>query len=304
MDKMYFFKKYNIDEERFERLNITWDELMRIYDDYNKRLPNYEDTAKYIAECLNREESIHSIKYRVKDKEHLIEKIIRKMSTDSSLIFTVKNYRQNILDLIGLRALHLFKENWVDVHRFLADNWDFYTVPKANYKKDDPEQILKLYKQYGCSLHEHRHGYRSVHYHLIIRPGRQEQIAEVQVRTLFEEAWSEIDHHFRYSGNKDGHSPEPYLGVLNNITSNADALASYINKLQLNEGIEEEETPEKDLQGITEKKTEKKMEQVLEKDDAAAVVEEKDAAKKSSEESQFKVRDIYKKVQWTNQFVN
>ena len=232
MDRVCFFEKYNINEEQFSRLRITWDELMRIYEDYGNRIHEYEAAANNIAECLNGEKSIHSIKYRVKDKEHLIEKIIRKMTRDRSLVVTFQNYREEIRDLIGLRALHLFKENWITIHNFLAEHWEFFTVPKANYKKGDPENYLDMYRIRGLNLYEHKHGYRSVHYHLIINPGRSFQIAEIQVRTIFEEAWSEIDHHFRYSADRNGPSAEAYLGVLNNITSNADALASYINKIQ------------------------------------------------------------------------
>ena len=232
MDRVQFFEKYNVDEEQFSRLRITWDELMRIYEDYTSRIHEYEAAASNIAECLNSEKSIHSVKYRVKDNEHLVEKIIRKMTRDRSLVVTFDNYREEIRDLIGLRALHLFKENWITIHNFLADRWEFFTIPKANYKRGDPEQYLEMYKMRGLSLYEHRHGYRSVHYHLIVKPGRALQLAEVQVRTIFEEAWSEIDHHFRYSADRSGPSAEAYLGVLNNITSNADALASYINKIQ------------------------------------------------------------------------
>ena len=233
MDRYDFFEKYAIDESKFAKLDITWDSLLRIYEDYDRQYPVYEDTARFLAEVLNKEKSIHSIKYRVKDKEHLIEKIIRKSVADPSFKITVNNYQKNIKDLIGLRALHLFKEDWVDIHHFLADNWNFYTTPRANYKKGDPESLLEMYSAVGCELFEHRHGYRSIHYHLLIKPGRHEMVAEVQVRTLFEEAWSEIDHYFRYSNKRENDTAESYLGVLNNITSNADALASYINQIDV-----------------------------------------------------------------------
>ena len=88
-----------------------------------------------------------------------------------------------------------------------------------------------MYAEVGCELNEHRHGYRSIHYHLLIKPGRQELVAEVQVRTLFEEAWSEIDHYVRYKSNRDSEQADPYLVILNNITSNADTLASFINEM-------------------------------------------------------------------------
>ncbi|MCL2057651.1 MAG: RelA/SpoT domain-containing protein [Oscillospiraceae bacterium] len=231
MDKTAFFEKYGIDEKEFEKLGMNWDDLMVILEEYSSRLPMYEDTARFLADLMNKEKSIHSIKYRVKDKEHLIEKIIRKSAQEPAFLATFKDYEKNVKDLIGLRALHLFKENWVEVHRFLAENWDFYTAPRANYKKGDPESLLSKYAEMGCELNEHRHGYRSIHYHLLIKLGRQDMVAEVQVRTLFEEAWSEIDHYFRYSFKRETEQAEPYLGVLNNITSNADALASYINNM-------------------------------------------------------------------------
>ena len=234
MDKQAFFEKYTIDENEFEKLGIPWTDLEGIYEEYSARLPLYDDTARFLADLMNKEKSIHSIKYRVKDKEHLIEKIIRKSAEEPEFLATYKDYEKNVKDLIGLRALHLFKENWIDVHRFLAKNWDFYTTPRANYKKGDPETLLDMYSAMGCDLNEHRNGYRSIHYHLLLKLGRHDMVAEIQVRTLFEEAWSEIDHYFRYSFKRDieqTEQAEPYLGVLNNITSNADALASYINNM-------------------------------------------------------------------------
>jgi ppGpp synthetase/RelA/SpoT-type nucleotidyltranferase len=232
MDRQAFFEKYGIEDAKFTRLNITWDELTRIYNDYSKRLHVLEETAKKVADRLNAEKSVHSIKYRVKDREHLIEKIIRKMALFPGFEVNLGNYRTQVKDLIGVRALHLFKENWADIHRFLKENWEFDTPPKANYKKGDPPGLLAQYSGMGCQLHEHRHGYRSVHYHLLARMGGRKMIVEVQVRTLFEDAWSEIDHHCRYGPNKEDPQAEPYLGVLNNITSNADALASHIHRLQ------------------------------------------------------------------------
>ena len=47
-------------------------------------------------------------------------------------------------------------------------------------------------------MEKHHFGYRSVHYLLKSLPGKRVHIAELQVRTLFEEGWSEIDHQVRY----------------------------------------------------------------------------------------------------------
>jgi len=231
MDRLEFFKKYAIDENEFDKLNISWDCLSAIYDEYSDNLHVYEDTARRLAEALNNEKSIHSIKYRIKDGEHLIEKIIRKSAQDPAFLATYSQYKKNVKDLIGLRALHLFKEEWVSIHNYLAANWEFYTTPRANYKKGDTSALLDMYSSMGCGLNEHKFGYRSVHYHILVKPGQEEMVAEIQVRTLFEEAWSEIDHYIRYGSKREIDQAEQYLGILNNITSNADALASFINKM-------------------------------------------------------------------------
>jgi ppGpp synthetase/RelA/SpoT-type nucleotidyltranferase len=282
MDKNYFFHKYGIEAEAFNNSGLVWEDLIKIYDDYTKRLSTYEDTAKYIADCLNRENAIHSIKYRIKDSERLLEKIVRKALAGSSVIITVKNYRQKIRDLIGLRALHLFKEEWTSIHDFLYDNWEFHSAPKANHKKGDPEELLESYTKRGLTLIEHAHGYRSLHYNIKIKPGRHEMIAEVQLRTLFEEAWSEIDHHLRYSSNKEIDYAEPYLGVLNNLTSNADEIASHVRRLYMVKSAEHTD------------------------DTAVSGVEDsvQDGAGKSlaGESGHIKVRDIYKSVKMKNQY--
>ena len=180
MDKKEFFEKFTIDENAFDKLGVSWGELEDIYADYSEKIPVFEDTARYLADLMNKEKSIHSIKYRVKDKEHLIEKIIRKSIENPDFIETYKDYGKSVKDLIGMRALHLFKENWIDIHNFLSENWEFYTTPRANYKKGDPQRLLDMYSAVGCELNEHRNGYRSIHYHLLIKPGRQEMVAEVQ----------------------------------------------------------------------------------------------------------------------------
>ncbi len=53
---------------------------------------------------------------------------------------------------------------------------------------------------------------------------KEPHFAEIQVRTIFEEGWSEIDHKIRYSSKKKNkkHPLEGYLLLLNGIAGNAD----------------------------------------------------------------------------------
>ncbi|MCL2162797.1 MAG: RelA/SpoT domain-containing protein [Oscillospiraceae bacterium] len=275
MEKEYFLNKHGIDEVEFERTGIQWDDLEKVLEDYANRVSNYEETSNYIADCLNGVKSIHSIKYRIKDPERLIEKIIRKAIIEPSEWINVKNYCYMIRDIIGIRALHLFKEEWTEIHDYLTNNWELHSAPRAIYKKGDPEQLLESYVSKGLTLNEHAHGYRSLHYNIKLRQGRREMIAEIQVRTLFEDAWSEIDHFLRYGAHEEIDFAEPYLGLLNNITSNADEIASYVRRLQLGKSTRELKVGEEGLKDATDR-------QVSEYDE------------------QIKVRDMYKYVKQSN----
>ena len=54
--------------------------------------------------------------------------------------------------------------------------------------------ITKVFRDNGCEINLHKAGYRSVHYLVKSRLSNRIVIAEIQVRTIFEEGWSEIDH--------------------------------------------------------------------------------------------------------------
>lgn len=164
MDKQTFLAKYNISNDKFDSANITWEQLMEIYNDYILFGSRLEPTANYIADCLRKSDKVHSIKLRVKDPEHLIEKIIRKKIKDPNFEVNINNYKEKITDLIGIRALHLFKEDWEKIHNFIVNTWDIYEQPKANIREGDAEELFTRYKEHGCEIVVHPFGYRSVHY--------------------------------------------------------------------------------------------------------------------------------------------
>jgi ppGpp synthetase/RelA/SpoT-type nucleotidyltranferase len=87
-----FLDKYRIEKERFKACGLDWGELSKIANDYEHYRPDLEPTAKYIADCLRQVDAVHSLKIRLKDTEHLVEKIIRKKIADTSLDFSIENY--------------------------------------------------------------------------------------------------------------------------------------------------------------------------------------------------------------------
>jgi ppGpp synthetase/RelA/SpoT-type nucleotidyltranferase len=170
IDQAAFFKNYNIPEDAITKTGLKWSELEDIYEDHIRNTPDLQPTANYIADRLRQIDAVHSLKFRVKHPEHLIEKIIRKKMADNSLEYTLSNYKERITDLIGIRALHLFKGDWSRIHDFILDNWKLKERPTANVRKGDPEEVTQLFKDKGCKIKEHKFGYRSVHYLIKSQP--------------------------------------------------------------------------------------------------------------------------------------
>ncbi len=231
--KKDFLKKYNILEASFKKAKLTWSKLEAIYADYLKRRPSLEPYLGYFTEALRHAPNVHSIKARLKDPEHLIEKIIRLKEENPSRKITLQNYRDEITDLIGIRALHLFKNDWPLIHTYIVKTWELKSQPIANIREGDPQELLQMFEEKGCEVKKHPFGYRSVHYLIVSKPSREEITAEIQVRTIFEEGWSEIDHLIRYPYVKDEPILTQFLDMFNKLAGNADEMGSFIRFLKV-----------------------------------------------------------------------
>jgi len=223
-----FLDKYRIDREKFKTCGLDWSELSKIATDYKCLLPDLEPTAKYVFDYLHQVDEVHSLKIRLKDPEHLIEKIIRKKFDDPSLNFSIENYRTQIPDLIGIRAIHLFKADWIKIHDFITSKLKLCNKPIANIRKGDPESFVHEFKAKGCEIKEHKFGYRSVHYLVQSQHARGLYMAEIQLRTIFEEGWSEIDHRIRYPYDTDNQILNQYLFMFNRLAGSADEMGSFV----------------------------------------------------------------------------
>lgn len=242
--KDQFLKKYNISESEFSRSKLKWAELMKIFEDHSLKEKSQINISNYIFENLTELNAVHSIRRRIKDPEHLIEKIIRKSLANPELETTIENYTEKITDLIGVRILHLYKDDWIEIHQKILSTWNTVEKPTANIRKGDNEDV---YINNGCEIREHKYGYRSVHY-LIEFPSTKDSkdIVEIQVRTLFEEAWSEIDHNIRYPYDIDNPILAGYLVVFNSLAGSADQMGSFIKILKQELDFRNKQIEEKD----------------------------------------------------------
>lgn len=228
--KLAFFKKYNISEENFSKASISWEVLNKIYEEYDSLVENLELTAQAIVNKLNKAKEVHSVRYRIKNTEHLIEKIIRKKNEGVDI--TIDNYQEKITDMIGIRILHLFKEDWELIHEYIIEEFKLIEDPIAYVREGDNPEYLKYFELNKCEIKPHPLGYRSVHYLLESSLFQKKLITELQVRTIFEEGWSEVDHKIRYPYVKNNFILDRFLNILNRFAGSADEMSSFIKYLE------------------------------------------------------------------------
>jgi len=218
--------------DQLESVGLTSETLSAIRSAYCSRIDSLKTQAETIVRLLQELPSVHSIKYRIKDPNHLIEKIVRKKTQEPDREINLENYADQVTDLIGVRALHLYKQDWVHVHDYITGTWALRAgeQPTAYIREGDEASQFDD----RCAVKTHDRGYRSVHYVIEFQPTKEILRAEIQVRSLFEEAWSEIDHQLAYPN----HSSDPVLLqcllIFNSIVGYADQMASFMRYLQEN----------------------------------------------------------------------
>ena len=142
--------------------------------------------------------AVHSVKSRLKDRGHLKDKIVRKQ--DAADPINADNLFIRLTDLAGVRVLHLYQEQAQAIHVAILDkvenknDWVLNEQPKA-YTWDPEAQ--GFFAQMGLDVRVKDSFYTSVHY--LVRPRADSPLCcEIQVRTLFEEIWGEVDHALNY----------------------------------------------------------------------------------------------------------
>lgn len=170
---------------------------------------------------------IHTVKNRLKDIDHLKDKIERKWDVENPL--TPENLFERVTDLAGVRVLHLYQDQFEAIHQHIMkqiDNkdWVFYEKPVAY--SWDPETD-EYFKSLGLNTKIKDSYYTSIHY--VVKPKIESNICcEIQVRTLFEEIWGEIDHTINYPNPTDNRACREQLRVLSKLVSTGTRLADSI----------------------------------------------------------------------------
>ncbi len=170
---------------------------------------------------------IYTIKNRLKDVDHLRDKISRKWNEDDPI--SEENIFNRVTDLAGVRVLHLYQDQFSELHDHIqkqikADDWILRENPVAY--SWDPESS-EYFKKFGLEPKIRDSYYTSIHY--VVKPKKESNICcEIQIRTLFEEIWGEIDHTINYPHPTDNKSCKEQLRVLSKLVSTGTRLADSI----------------------------------------------------------------------------
>ena len=219
-----FLEDYRIPQERFAKAIVSWGILSNIANDYLNNYEEFKSVAESFIEKFYDCKDVHASNYRIKDVNHLIEKVIRKNPKRSKdgVCITVENYKQEITDIIGIRLILLYKPQWSKVHDFIIENYGD-RLNEEPFAYVSPGDDLTDYKDKGVRCLS-KNGYRSVHY--VVK--EKDYCVEIQVRTLAEEVWGEIDHNVRYPYKIDSPILGQYMSLMAALSSSIDNMASFL----------------------------------------------------------------------------
>jgi len=176
---------------------------------------------------------VHSTKAPLKDPEHLEDKLLRKLA-DAKVKkrpFTIseKNLLYKINDLAGFRILHLHTEQIISINRellavFQEYRFRLFEKPKARTWDDESREF---FRSFGIEPIKSPTMYTSVHY-VVESNSSTRATCEIQVRTLAEELWGEVDHTMNYPHESSVLSCREQIKVLARVTSSCSRLVDSI----------------------------------------------------------------------------
>jgi putative GTP pyrophosphokinase len=218
-----------------------FEELLKLYDDKKHDLEIFMDGVEsYIGKhpILIRSDRrlVHTCKKRLKEREHVREKIIRKNGDGRRIC--KETFFQEITDLAGVRILHLYQGDFADIDRVIRQkvtDGDWYLSEQPKAYTWDPEAVA-FFQKFELVVSEKETSYTSVHY--LVRPRHDSPLCcEVQVRTLFEEIWGEVDHQLNYPTPSGNIACKEQLRVLSKIIGAGSRLLDSIKRVQESPGI-------------------------------------------------------------------
>jgi putative GTP pyrophosphokinase len=176
----------SFDFQQHERVAIS---------EYLKVRPFYVDLASVVGrileECLKKDQiKVHSVDSRAKEAESFGRKAATPLEIDPNRPKYDEPLRQ-VTDLAGVRIITYVLGTVNDIDSMIKKEFSILE------QSDKGKELLE----------EERFGYQSIHYLVRIKPERgqlaeyerfRSTIVEIQVRTILQHAWAEIEHDIQY----------------------------------------------------------------------------------------------------------
>lgn len=193
---------------------------------YSPREIIAKELTNRIWNMVKQMSSSFSVKYRIKDFDSYYKKFIRHLKEGDNDPF------QNILDVIGIRIVCPFLEDISTVEEIIKENFEIIQVER---KGGD-----HTFREFG---------YESIHLLIKIPVEMLElfgtslcETAEIQIRTILQEAWAEVEHELVYKAefNPFDNPMKRKLAAVNASLSLADIVFQEIRSYQrqLNQELE------------------------------------------------------------------
>ena len=176
---------------------------------------------------------VHSLKSRLKDPKHLREKLFRKIakcrSEGTPFEIEPDNLFSQITDLAGIRVLHLYTRQIKDIDSQLREIFDEfkYRLREGPLARTWDDESRRFFNDCGIETQDSETLYTSVHY-VVESASRTLFTCEIQVRTLMEEVWGEVDHLINYPKPTTNAPCGEQIKVLARVTSSASRLVDAI----------------------------------------------------------------------------
>lgn len=171
-------------EEKVDQSVKQYEELIPMYYSYSETIRNILNSS------LPKELGIQTVQYRAKTKESFKKKASKLDENDETKL-RYPNPLIEITDLAGIRVITFFPKSIERICDIISREFELLE------KKDIGEE----------RFNQGRFGYQSIHHLVKMHPQRNElteykkfngMIAEIQVRTILQHAWAEMEHDIQY----------------------------------------------------------------------------------------------------------
>jgi ppGpp synthetase/RelA/SpoT-type nucleotidyltranferase len=186
------------------------DNLVALFNARKHKIIGFLEQVKSIVEPETQDGGrlshlVHSTKNRIKDDEHLREKLARKViegkANGEPYDVTEENFFYKVTDLAAYRIMHLHPRQMEKIHPALLELFkerklDLFEPPAARVWDLEAQKFFRDVVKIETKSTEDKL-YSSVHY-VVVSNWTTKYTCEIQVRTLADEVWGEVDHSINY----------------------------------------------------------------------------------------------------------